>query len=211
MSYTYEYPRPAVTADVVAFAAADAGPRILLIRRAREPYAGKWALPGGFIEIDEELEAAARRELAEETGLEVGALAEVGTFGRVRRDPRGRTISVAWAAVFVGAPPATHAADDAAEARWHALRKLPPLAFDHREIVARAKVVLAGRARHGDGLTGLLPARFTLAELVRVQGMVLDERPDARSLGARLRRAGVIRPTAERRGRETVYSRSRAR
>jgi len=206
MPFTYEHPRPGLTADVVLLAATEAGPRILLIRRAREPFAGRWALPGGFVELDEELPDAARRELAEETGVVVGELAEVGTFGRVGRDPRGRTISVAFAALQVGELPAPQAGDDSADARWHPLRRLPPLAFDHREIVARALEVLRGRAQHGDGLTPLMPPRFTLRELAAIHAMVMGSAPAPAALGARLRRRGLLRRASGRRGRERLYA-----
>jgi len=133
----YEHPRPALTADVVLIAARPR-PSVLLIRRGKPPCEGRWALPGGFVEMDEDLEPAARRELTEETGLEAGSLVQVGAFGRPGRDPRGRVVSVAW----VGAPAAgeavPEAASDAAEARWFPLDDLPELAFDHGEIIAAA-------------------------------------------------------------------------
>lgn len=136
-AYRYDHPRPALTADCAVLA--DGGRRILLIRRGREPFAGGWALPGGFVEIDEDLPDAARRELREETGIRVERLAQIGAFGRPDRDPRGRVVSVAFLAAVGaadGSPP--RAADDAAEARWFALDDLPPLAFDHAEIVDAA-------------------------------------------------------------------------
>ena len=132
----YEHPRPALTVDVVLIAARPR-PSVLLIRRGKPPFEGRWALPGGFVEMDEDLESAARRELAEETGLEAGPLVQVGAFGRPGRDPRGRVVSVAW----TGAPAADEAAEgasDAAEARWFGLDDLPELAFDHGEIIAAA-------------------------------------------------------------------------
>lgn len=135
---TYEHPRPALTADVVLVAAGEP-PEVLLVRRGKPPFEGCWALPGGFVEMDEDLEPAARRELSEETGLEAGPLTQVGAFGRPGRDPRGRVVSVA----FTGAPAregaAARAASDAAEARWFPLDELPELAFDHAEIIAAAR------------------------------------------------------------------------
>lgn len=130
MAYTYEYPRPAVTVDMVIVAAR----RILLIRRGQKPFKGAWALPGGFLDIDEELDDAAARELEEETGLTGIALVQAGAYGTIGRDPRGRTVSVVYMAVLDKAP-AARAGDDAAEAEWFDLDKLPDLAFDHTEIV----------------------------------------------------------------------------
>src|SRR5438132_3948821 len=139
--YTYEFPRPSVTVDV-AVVTRERRPRVLLIRRGHAPYAGAWALPGGFIDMGETLEASARRELLEETGLEVKRLEQMATFGDPGRDPRGRTISVVYLA-RCGPKCQARAGDDAAEAAWHPLQQLPPLAFDHKRILAlvRKKVL----------------------------------------------------------------------
>ena len=133
--YTYKYPRPAVTADCVVIGRADDGiRRVLLIRRGNEPYKGCWALPGGFLEMDETLEECARRELKEETGLTpTGGMVELKSFSTVDRDPRGRTITVAY--LFEMPIAEAEGGDDAAEARWFPLDELPPLAFDHDEIL----------------------------------------------------------------------------
>ncbi|MCC5861962.1 MAG: NUDIX hydrolase [Gammaproteobacteria bacterium] len=139
--YTYRYPHPAVTVDVALFAGAPARRRLLLVKRAAPPFAGHWALPGGFVDIDEDLEDAARRELLEETGLAAGPLQQLGTWGTPGRDPRERVISV----VYLGELPAAAVPDagsDAAEAIWCATEALPALAFDHPEIVATALRVL---------------------------------------------------------------------
>lgn len=126
-----------MTVDLVLITT-ESKPRVLLIRRKHEPFAGKWALPGGFVDENEPLETAARRELKEETGLEVDALRQLQTFGDPGRDPRGWTVSV----VFLGHVQAKKlrpaANDDAAEVEWHRLDKLPPLAFDHRQILEAA-------------------------------------------------------------------------
>lgn len=136
--FTYKYPRPAVTADCVVIGhATDNSRHVLLIRRGYEPYKGCWALPGGFMDMDETLEQCALRELKEETGLTpLGTITELKSFSTVDRDPRGRTITVA----FLIDMPLTKAkgSDDAAEARWFPLEELPPLAFDHDEIIKEA-------------------------------------------------------------------------
>jgi 8-oxo-dGTP diphosphatase len=136
--YVYAYPRPAVTVDVVIVTRGRA-PRVLLIRRKHAPFAGKWALPGGFVDREETLEAAARRELYEETCIQTGALEQLHTFGDPGRDPRGHTISVAYLARVDPAQVQPQAADDAAAVAWHSLRQPPPLAFDHALILACAR------------------------------------------------------------------------
>lgn len=134
----YRFPRPALTADVVALAAIDGARSVLLIRRGNEPFAGQWALPGGFVDEGERPVDAARRELAEETGLHFGGVLDlVGVYGDPGRDPRGWTVSAAYRAVLEG-PEDVAGADDAAEARWFPLDALPPLAFDHARIVVDA-------------------------------------------------------------------------
>lgn len=136
--YVYDYPMPAVTVDV-AIVSKDEPRRILLIRRERDPFAGTWALPGGFIEMDETLEASARRELQEETGLTTRHLEQIGIFGDPGRDPRGRTISIAYLAEVDPAKAQPAAADDAAEVGWFSLQRPPKLAFDHTKILAAVR------------------------------------------------------------------------
>lgn len=143
--HTYDYPRPALTVDLV-LVSREARPRVLLIRRGNEPFAGAWALPGGFVNEGESLADAARRELHEETGVTVGDLEQLYTAGDPGRDPRGWTVSVAYL-VRVNIETLTpRAGDDAAAVGWHRLDKLPPLAFDHGMILGRAKARLADRA-----------------------------------------------------------------
>lgn len=133
MSYTYEYPRPSVTTDCVVLTR-EAQPKVLLIQRRWEPFEGCWAIPGGFLDMDETTEQCARRELREETGLLIEDLRQVGAYSRVDRDPRGRTISVAYLAI-VDSPLPVEGLDDAARAEWFPVDQLPPLAFDHEEIM----------------------------------------------------------------------------
>jgi len=136
MAYTYEYPRPAVTADCIVITK-EAEPKVLLIERGGEPFKGCWALPGGFMNMDETTEQCAFRELEEETGLKIGEVHQIGAYSRVDRDPRGRTITVAYLAV-VDAPIAVKGQDDAAKAQWFPLSALPELAFDHADIMRDA-------------------------------------------------------------------------
>ncbi len=145
MSFTYDFPRPAVAADVILLRPGDE-PEVLLIERGREPFRGRWALPGGFVEIDEDLPDAARRELGEETGIHIAEnerLVELGTFGKPGRDPRGRVISVVYLAGVAYSESAAVAGDDAARAEWFPLSRPPQLAFDHAEVLAEARRGLA--------------------------------------------------------------------
>lgn len=141
--YSYPYPRPALTADIIAIRSGAEVLEVLLIERAHGPFAGLWALPGGFVEEWELPEDAARREFAEETGVHwAGPLRLVGVFSKKGRDPRGWTVACAYLAKVDGADITLAPADDAADARWFPAEALPPLAFDHHEIVAEALSLL---------------------------------------------------------------------
>lgn len=143
MSYTYKYPRPSVTADCIVITR-EAEPKVLLIQRGGEPFKGCWAFPGGFMEMDETTEQCAIRELEEETGLKIHEVCQIGAYSKVDRDPRGRTITVAYLAL-VDAPLPVKGLDDAAKAQWFPLSALPALAFDHADILKdaiKAKTVL---------------------------------------------------------------------
>lgn len=137
--YTYDWPMPMVTVDAVVFTFFRGKAKVLLIKRKNEPFKDKWALPGGFIEIDEELEDAVARELKEETGLEKVTLEQMNTFGRCGRDPRGRQITVAFMGVANKGQTEIKAGDDAADVRWFDIERLPrDMAFDHDEVVGFA-------------------------------------------------------------------------
>ena len=144
-AFTYEYARPAVTADVVLITR-EAQPRVLLIQRAREPFVGTWALPGGFVNADEPIVDAAKRELHEETGLDITTLEQLYTTGDPGRDPRGWTISIAFLARVDAGSLQPRAGDDAAAVKWFRLNQLPKLAFDHAMLVQRAIARIADRA-----------------------------------------------------------------
>jgi 8-oxo-dGTP diphosphatase len=144
-TFSYPYPRPSLTVDI-ALVTRDAAPWVLLIQRKADPFAGKWALPGGFVGETERLSDAARRELKEETGVEQADLEQLHTFGDPGRDPRGWTVSVAYLALVSPDQLKPAAGDDAAAVGWFRLDELPPLAFDHADILARVRHRLADRA-----------------------------------------------------------------
>src|SRR6266566_374082 len=162
MPHTYKYPRAALTVDCVVFGFDEAELKVLLIQRALDPFKGKWALPGGFVRVDETIDEAARRELAEETGLKDIFLEQLYTFGAVDRDPRERVVSVAYYALVKLADFSTKASTDAADARWFPISNAPKLAFDHANILATALTRLKGKVRYQPIGFELLPPKFTL-------------------------------------------------
>jgi len=168
MPYTYEYPHPAVTTDIAIFTVIDDALKVLLIKRGEEPFKGEWALPGGFLEIDESLDACARRELQEETGLEGVYLEQLYTYGAVNRDPRERILTVAYFALISLSGQQVQAGDDAGEAQWFEVDALPALACDHAEILALATERLAAKMAYSTVGLQLMPDEFTLSKLMRV-------------------------------------------
>jgi 8-oxo-dGTP diphosphatase len=145
VSVTYDYPRPALTADAVVFRPKGEDHEVLLIRRKHPPFEGQWAIPGGFLDEGETLEACAVRELAEETGVRGVRLSLIGVFSKPGRDPRGWTVSAAFAGL-TSADVGAKAADDAAEVGWYGLNALPELAFDHADILEQAQAWLKAQA-----------------------------------------------------------------
>jgi 8-oxo-dGTP diphosphatase len=138
MKYWYEYPRPAVTVDAAIFRKKDTGWQILLIQRGKEPFFGMWALPGGFVDMDENLEEAVERELKEETGLAGIDLEQLHTFSAIGRDPRFRTISTVFWGITSPDRSQAVAGDDASDAEWFGIDQLPKIAFDHEEVIKMA-------------------------------------------------------------------------
>ena len=148
MSYTYDHPRPAVTVDAVIYNLQEESLFVLLVKREQEPFKEFWALPGGFMDIDETPEESVQRELEEETGIRTEGFVQIGAFGALGRDPRHRTVSIAYLSIFTGELPAVKGADDASDARWFPLHDLPDsLAFDHMDILKKAHQRLDTRLR----------------------------------------------------------------
>ncbi len=180
MNYTYQYPHPAVTTDIVIFSVRDNALQVLLINRGAEPFKGSWALPGGFVRIDESLDECAKRELHEEAGLEDVYLEQLYSFGKIGRDPRERVISVAYFTLTPSEHLKPAAGTDAADVRWFAINELPELAFDHAEIIRVARERLAAKMEYSTIGLQFMNEEFTLSQLQIVYeqatGKSLDKR-----------------------------------
>lgn len=203
--YCYEYPRPAVTVDIILFTFQEGKLKVLLVRRGGPPFANMYALPGGFVEINEEIETAARRELYEETNIQDIYLEQLYTFGAPDRDPRTRVITVAHFALLSidqAARLQIHAASDAAEATWCDAYAPPALAFDHARILQYAIQRLRWKLEWTALGFLLLPVEFTLSELQQVYETVLHEPLDKRNFRRKMLAADVLEPTGNQRGGE---------
>ncbi len=190
---------PLVTVDVVIFTLRDGDLRVLLVRRRRWPYEGMWAIPGGSVGLDEALQAAASRKLEEETGLTGVFLEQLYTFGDPGRDPRRRVITVAYFAVVPATDVVPRAADDAEHVRWWSIYDLPPLAFDHADILSYALTRLRYKLEYTAVGFELLPQAFTLTELQTAYEIVLGEELDKRNFRRKILTAGIIEPAGGRR------------
>lgn len=197
MPHTYPYPRPALTVDCVVFGFDEGELKVLLIERGLKPFKGRWALPGGFVRVDEPLEQAARRELAEETGLRNVFLEQLFTFGAVARDPRDRVVSVAYFALVKLSDHRAKAATDAANAKWFPFSQTPKLAFDHAEILGVALDRLKGKVRYQPIGFELLPPKFTLSQLQHLYETVLGTELDKRNFRKKILSFGLLVPLKE--------------
>lgn len=193
--FTYQYPRPALAVDCVVFGFDPTGLSVLLIERALPPHG--WALPGGFVQMDENIDEAARRELREETGFSDLFLEQLYTFGDPKRDPRERVVSVAYYALVSGKGAVPRAGSDAKRAQWFDTTALPPLAFDHAQIIAVALQRLRGKLRYEPIGFELLPEKFTLAELQRLYELVLGRDLDKRNFRKKIAAMKLLSATRE--------------
>jgi 8-oxo-dGTP diphosphatase len=195
--HTYQYPRAALTVDCVVFGFDEGDLKVLLIERGLEPFKRRWALPGGFVRVDETLDAAARRELQEEAGLVNVFLEQLYTFGGLERDPRERVVSVAYYALVKLSEHAAKAATDAANAQWFPVSKVPRLAFDHAAILETAVERLKGKVRYQPIGFELLPPKFTLSQLQHLYEAVLGTKLDKRNFRKKVLSFGLLVPLKE--------------
>jgi len=197
MAYTYNYPHPAVTVDVAIFTIQDDDFKVLLIQRGIEPFEGMWALPGGFVNIDESLRRAAWRELKEETGVSAAFLEQLSAFGHPDRDPRERVITVAYYALIPSDRLQLKASTDAREARLFSMSDLPQLAFDHAKILRRAHQKLKDRIDDTIIALQLVPESFTLSELQTVHERILGAPLDKRNFRKKVKALDLLTLTGE--------------
>lgn len=196
-SYTYDYPRPMVTVDTVVFTVIEQDLKVLLVKRKLEPFEGRWAIPGGFVAMGESLEAAAQRELREETNVHDLYLEQLYTFGEPDRDPRGRVISVAYFALVSAEHRELVAATDTTDVGWFSVYKMPELAFDHDRIVAYALQRLRYKLDYTSVGFQLLPKKFTLTELQRLYEIILAKPLDKRNFRKKILALGMLTPLDE--------------
>jgi 8-oxo-dGTP diphosphatase len=196
-AHAYRHPHPAVAVDLAVFTLREGALHVLLVRRGVEPFVDRWALPGGFVRIAEDLPAAAKRELHEETGITHTYLEQVAAFGHPDRDPRERVISIAFFAITPSEHFDLRAGGDARVAQWHATANLPDLAFDHAQILEQARARLADKVRRSTVGLQFLAAEFTLSELQRVHEAILGERVDKRNFRKWIAGLSHLKPTGK--------------
>lgn len=190
--YSYHYPHPAVTVDCAVFGLDEGYLKILLIQRDLEPFAGRWALPGGFIKMDESLDEAARRELEEETGVKRIYIEQLGAFGEPGRDPRERVVTVAYYAIVNLFEHRIKADTDARNAAWFPVDELPPLAFDHDGILKAALARLQDKVRREPIGFEFLPRKFSLTQLQRLYETILCDSLDKRNFRKKILATGIL-------------------
>ena len=195
LKYSYKYPHPSVTTDCVIFGFDGVKLKVLLVERGMAPYKGRWAFPGGFLNMDESAEEGALRELKEETGLEGSYIRQFHTFSNPQRDPRERVITIAYYALV--RMQEVKGGDDASDARWFALDEVPPLAFDHDQILRKAEKTLRQQIHFEPVGFELLPEKFTIKQLQNLYEAILDMRFDRRNFYNKMRRLGMLELTGD--------------
>jgi 8-oxo-dGTP diphosphatase len=192
-----EYPKPSVTVDIIIFTIKDSDLKVLLVKRGIEPFKDNWAIPGGFIKMEESLEDAAKRELQEETGLKEVYLEQLYTFGDPKRDPRGRVITVTYMALVNSDDLEIVGHTDVSEAKWISVSKLPELAFDHKKILEYALKRLKWKFEYTTVAFSLLQKKFSLTQLQSLYEIVNQKDLDKRNFRKKILSMGIIEQTKE--------------
>ncbi len=192
-----KYERPSVTVDVLLFTLDEEGLKILLIKRKNEPFKNSWALPGGFVRMDESLDEAAKRELQEESGVKNVYLEQLYTFGDPNRDPRTRVITVTYLALATKTDWNLKPSHDTSEAKFFSVREMPQLAFDHPTIVRYGLERLRNKLGYTNIVFGLLPDAFSLTDLQKVYETILNAKLDKRNFRKKILATGLLISTGE--------------
>lgn len=189
----HQFDKPSVTVDVVIFTIKDQDLQVLLVKRNIEPFKNKWALPGGFVRIDESLEAAAKRELEEETGVKNIYLEQLYTFGEPKRDPRGRVITVSYLALINSREIELKASTDVSDAQWVSVSNTPALAFDHKRILEYALKRLKWKFEYTTVAFSLLPEKFSISQIQKIYEIVFNKKFDKRNFAKKLLSLDILK------------------
>lgn len=188
-----DFEQPSVTVDIIVFTVKDNSLKVLLVKRNIEPFKDKWALPGGFVRIDESLEDAAKRELEEETGVNDFYLEQLYSFGEPKRDPRGRVITISYFALINSEKTKLKASTDVSEAKWFSVSQIPALAFDHEDILSYALKRLRWKFEYTSIAFSLLPKKFSFWELQGIYETVFEKRFDKRNFRKKITSLNILR------------------
>lgn len=188
-----DYKQPSVTVDIVIFSVIDNDLKVLLIERGVEPFKDRWAIPGGFVQMNESLDEAAQRELIEETGVKDVYLEQLYSFGEINRDPRGRVITISYFALVNADRVKLRASTDVKDVKWFSIKKLPILAFDHKKILDYALKRMKWKFEYTCVGFSLLPKKFKLSELQRLYETVFDKQFDKRNFIKKIHALGILK------------------
>ncbi len=193
-----KYQFAVIATDVVVFTVFEGSLRALLIKMKKEPFEGMWAVPGGLVKPDESVDSAAQRQLVSKTGVKEVYLEQLYTFGKVNRDPFGRVVSVAYFALIPNTGIKLYTTDEYADVAWFPVNKLPPLAYDHKEIIKTAITRLISKLEYTNVVYSLLPNNFTLTDLQEIYQIILGKKLDKRNFRKKILSLGLIKKTGKR-------------
>ena len=189
----HNFPKPSVTVDMVIYTIHENDLKILLVKRGIEPFKDKWALPGGFVRIEESLEDAAKRELQEETGVKDVYLEQLYSFGEPKRDPRGRVITIAYIALVNSENVNLKSTTDVSEVQWFSIKKIPSLAFDHKKILEYSLKRLRWKFEYTTVAFSMLPKKFTLSQMQKIYEIVFNKKFDKRNFAKKILSLDILK------------------